>query len=99
MKTKVAVVSFEDSQQTLLSVALTSMNGYQLIQNRNHHEWLKMFHTLYPASWANSALVGLTWESCVGKKAKGTIGVFFDALYQKHTPNTNAVLWRMGWKM
>ena len=44
MKTKVAIVGFEDSQRTILSVALTRLSGYQLIQNRNHHEWLKLFH-------------------------------------------------------
>ena len=49
--------------------------------------------------WTSSALMGLTWEYGIGKKAKATVGVFFDALHRQHTPETNAVLWRMGWKM
>ena len=50
-------------------------------------------------SWTTSALAGLTWEYGIGRKARGTVGVFFDALYKQHTPETNAVIWRMGWKM
>ncbi len=53
----------------------------------------------FPAAWTSSALAGVTWEYGIGKKAKGTIGIFFDALYKQHTPETNAVLWRMGWKL
>ncbi len=53
----------------------------------------------YPSAWISSALAGLTWEYSISKKAKGTLGVFFDALYKQHTPQTNAILWRMGWKL
>ena len=52
----------------------------------------------FPAAWISSALAGLIWEYGIGKIAKGTLGVFFDALHKQHSPQTNAVLWRMGWK-
>jgi hypothetical protein len=53
----------------------------------------------YPATWTSSVLMGLTYEYGIGKKMRGTMGVFFDCRYKQHTPKTNAVLWRMGWKM
>ena len=59
----------------------------------------KMGEMRVPAVWSSSALLGLTWEYGIGKKMRGTMGVFFDALYKQHKPETNAVLWRMGWKM
>jgi hypothetical protein len=53
----------------------------------------------YPAAWYSSALAGLTWEYGIGKKLKGTVAVLFDALYRRHTPQTNALQWRMGWNL
>jgi hypothetical protein len=52
----------------------------------------------YPSEWSPAALLGVTWEYGIGKKTKGTIGVFYDFLHRKHAPTTNALLWRMGWK-
>jgi len=46
----------------------------------------------YLAAWTNSALASLTYEYGVGRKALGMVGVFFDALYKQHTPESNAVL-------
>lgn len=73
--------------------------GVQAGFERNWREAVKSGENSHPATWTSSALAGLTWEYSIGKKAKGTVGVFFDALYKQHTPQTNAVLWRMGWKM
>ena len=73
--------------------------GVQAGYERNRRAEMEMGENRYPAAWTSSALAGLTWEYGIGKKAKGTVGVFFDVLYQKHTPETNAVLWRMGWKL
>ena len=73
--------------------ALGVQSGYE----RNWRAEMEMNEIRYPAAWTSSALVGLTYEYGIGKKAKATVGVFFDALYKQHTPETNAVLWRMGW--
>jgi len=75
------------------------MLGVQAGYERNRRAAMETGEFRYPASWTSSVLAGLTWEYGVGRKAKGTVGVFYDFLYQQHTPQTNAVLWRMGWKM
>ncbi len=53
----------------------------------------------FDSGWTSSLLAGLTWEYGIGKKAKGTVGVFYDILHNRHTPQTNALVWRMGWKL
>jgi len=68
--------------------------GYE----RNWRAKMEMNEIRYPAAWTSSALAGLTWEYGIGKKAKASVGVFYDFLYKQHTPETNAALWRMGWK-
>ena len=78
---------------------ILKMFGLQVGYERNWRVEMEMNEIQYPATWSNSALAGLTWEYGVGKKAKGTVGVFYDFMYKKHTPESNAVLWRMGWKM
>jgi len=72
--------------------------GVQAGYERNWRTEIEMGESRHTAAWTNSALVGLTYEYDIGKKAKAMVGVFFDALYKQHTPQTNAVLWRMGWK-
>lgn len=73
--------------------------GVQAGYERNRRAETEVNETRYAAEWSSSALAGLTWEYGIGKKLKGSVGVFFDALYKRHTPQTNAVLWRMGWKL
>ena len=72
--------------------------GVQAGYERNRRAETETGENRYPATWTSSALVGLTCEYGIGKKAKATVGVFFDVLYKQHTPETNAALWRMGWK-
>jgi hypothetical protein len=72
--------------------------GAQVGFERNWRAEMEMNEIRNPATWTSSALMGMTWEYGIGKKARGTMGVFFDCLYKQHTPETNAVLWRMGWK-
>ncbi|MDR2886463.1 MAG: hypothetical protein LBV26_00415 [Bacteroidales bacterium] len=72
--------------------------GVQAGYERNRHVAIDVNEILYPASWTSSALSGLTWEYGAGRKARVTAGVFYDFLHRLHTPETNAVLWRMGWK-
>lgn len=52
----------------------------------------------FEAGWTSSALLGVTKEYNIGKKMKGSAAVFYDFLHKSHTPQTNAVVWRMGWK-
>ena len=73
--------------------------GVQAGYERNWRAETEINEIQYPAAWSNSALAGLTWEYSVGKKAKGTVGVFYDAMHKRSTPKGNAVVWRMGWKM
>jgi len=40
---KIAAINFIDSEQTLLSKTLSCASGYQFIQNRNIHEWQKLY--------------------------------------------------------
>lgn len=73
--------------------------GAQAGFERNWRTEVKTTEELqFPAAWTSAALLGLTWEYGIGKRAKGTLGVFFDALHNSHTPQTNAILWRTGWK-
>ena len=72
--------------------------GVQAGYERNWRAETVTGENRYPAVWTNAALAGITWEYGIGKKAKGTMGVFYDFLHKQHTPQTNAVLWRMGWK-
>jgi hypothetical protein len=73
--------------------------GVQAGFERNWRMETEVNENRYPSGWMSSALAGLTWEYGVGKKVKGTAGVFFDFLHRRHTPETNAILWRMGWKI
>jgi len=73
----------------------TRQAGYE----RNWRAEMEMGENRYPAAWTSSALVELTWEYGIGKKAKASVGVFYDFLYKQHAQETNAVLWRMGWKL
>ena len=73
--------------------------GVQAGYERNWRAEMEMNEIRHPEVWTSSTLVGLTYEYGIGKKAKASVGVFFDALYKQHTPETNAVLWRMGWKI
>jgi hypothetical protein len=71
------------------------------LQAGYEHNWraeTEMNETLYATGWYSSALAGLTWEYDIKKRLKGSIGVLYDFLYKKHSPQSNAVLWRMGWK-
>lgn len=72
--------------------------GVQAGYERNWRTGIEVNEVHFPAAWASSALTGLSWEYEVGKKMNGTMGVFYDFMHNKHTPVTNAVLWRMGWK-
>lgn len=72
--------------------------GVQAGYERNWRTEIEINETHFPAAWTSSALAGLSWEYEAGKSMKGTMGVFYDFLHNKHTPTTNAVLWRMGWK-
>lgn len=40
---KITVVNFIDSEQTLLAKTLSCASGYQFIQNRDIHEWQRLF--------------------------------------------------------
>jgi len=73
--------------------------GVQAGYERNWRAEMLVRENRYPAAWTNSALAGFAYEYGIGKKAKASVGVFYDFLYRQHTPQTNAVLWRMGWKM
>ena len=73
--------------------------GVQAGYERNRRSEIGINEIQHPAAWTSSALAGLTYEYGIGKKAKASVGVFYDFLNKKHTPTTNAVLWRMGWKM
>ena len=73
--------------------------GVQTGYERNWRTDMEMGENLYPAAWSSSTLAGLTWEYGIGKKSKASIAVFYDFLYQRHTPHTNTILWRIGWKL
>jgi len=73
--------------------------GLQAGYERNQRAEMEMNENRYPVAWTSSVLAGLTWEYGIGKKAKASVGVFYDFLHKQHTPVTNAILWRMGWKM
>ncbi len=51
-----------------------------------------------PAGWTSALLLGITKEYRIGKKMKGNVSVFYDFLHNRHEPQTNAWLWRMGWR-
>ncbi len=73
--------------------------GTQAGYERNWRTDTRVSETMqFAAQWTSSAMLGLTYEYSIGKKVKATVGVFYDFLYKKHVPQSNAVLWRMGWK-
>jgi hypothetical protein len=73
--------------------------GAQAGYERNWRTDTQVSETVqFDAGWTTAMLAGLTYEYSIGKKVKATLGVFCDFLYKKYTPQSNAVLWRMGWK-
>ena len=84
---------------TFASYRIWKALGMQAGYERNWRTEIVTSENRCPAAWTSSALAGLTWEYGIGKKGRATVGVFVDALYKKHIPMTNVVLWRMGWKL
>lgn len=49
------------------------------------------------SSWNKSALAGISRKYKVGKKLKGNMQVLYDFMHRKHTPATDAIVWRVGY--
>jgi len=41
---KIAVINFKGAERTLLATALSCASGYQLVQDRNIYEWIRLYH-------------------------------------------------------
>ncbi|MBV8255401.1 MAG: hypothetical protein JO154_22565 [Chitinophaga sp.] len=50
-----------------------------------------------PASWTQSALLGIKKKYKVSSKVKGDVSLLFDFLYNSHIPRTDPVKLRMGY--
>lgn len=50
-----------------------------------------------PSNWMQSGLVGLKKRYSIGKKYKGNMQLLFDFLYKTHVPQTNMILFRLGY--
>jgi hypothetical protein len=48
-------------------------------------------------AWQQSALLGLAKNYSVTKKVKGNIQFLYDFLYSKHIPNTQPLVFRIGY--
>lgn len=47
--------------------------------------------------WQQNALIGISKNYVVGKKLKGNIQILYDALHNRHLPNTQPVVVRFGY--
>ena len=50
-----------------------------------------------PSNWMQSGLVGLKKKYSIGKKYKGNMQLLFDFLYKTHVPQTQMILFRLGY--
>lgn len=50
-----------------------------------------------PSNWMQSGLIGLKTKYSMGKKMKGNMQLLFDFLYRSHAPQTQPILFRMGY--
>lgn len=52
-----------------------------------------------PNQWSHSGLIGISKRYAVGKKWKGEVKLYYDFLYKAHSPNTQPVLFRVGYSL
>jgi hypothetical protein len=52
-----------------------------------------------PQNWLQSGLVGLKKKYSISKKIKGNFQLLFDFLYQTHIPQTQPILFRLGYTL
>lgn len=50
-----------------------------------------------PSNWMQSGLVGVKKKYSIGKKYKGNMQLLFDFLYKTHVPETQMILFRLGY--
>lgn len=50
-------------------------------------------------AWQSSALLGISKQYKVSRKIKGNFQVLYDFLYRQHIPNTQPVLFRLGYDL
>lgn len=50
-----------------------------------------------PSKWSQSGLIGLSKKYSVGKKFKGDFKLYYDFLHKTHSPNTQPILFRVGY--
>ncbi|HTN06667.1 hypothetical protein [Agriterribacter sp.] len=49
------------------------------------------------SNWNRSALAGISRKYKIGKKLKGNMQLLYDFMHRKHTPATDAFIWRVGY--
>ncbi len=54
-------------------------------------------HLRNPSQWQQSGLIGLSKKYSINKKLKGNIKILFDFLSGSHSPQTQPVLFRLGY--
>lgn len=62
---------------------------------RSRFENISLLRT--PNQWSQSGLIGISKRYAVGKKWKGEVKLYYDFLYKAHSPNTQPVLFRVGY--
>ena len=50
-----------------------------------------------PTNWMQSGLIGVKKKYSIGKKYKGNMQLLFDFLYKSHVPQSQAILFRLGY--
>jgi hypothetical protein len=69
--------------------------GYE--QNYRHRFNNIQQLTIQPDYWTQSGLVGIKKKYSIGKKYKGNMQLLFDFLYKNHAPQTQPILFRLGY--